>query len=160
MGRRAELLAERIEKGAAELAAWAKGLNDKDWTAVVPKDGRSVGVTVHHVASMYPIEMDVVGKVAGGGTVMDVTWDVVADINAKHAREHRACTKQEALELLAKNSKAAADGVRKLTDEQLDRAAPFSLSYGAPVTTQFVIEDHPMRHPWHHLHRMKAALKK
>jgi len=159
MGRRAEQLAERIEKGAAELAAWAKGLSDKEWTTVVPKDGRSVGVTVHHVAFMYPIEMDVISKVAGGGTVMDVTWDVVADINAKHARENRTCTKQEALELLAKNSKAAADGIRKLTDEQLDRSAPFSLSYGAPVTTQFVIEDHPLRHPWHHLHRMKAALK-
>jgi hypothetical protein len=109
---------------------------------------------------MYPIEMDVVSKVAGGGTVMDVTWDAVAQINAKHARDNRACSKAEALELLQKNSRAAADGVRKLTDEQLDRCAPFSLSYGAPVTAQFVIEDHPLRHPWHHLARMKAALEK
>jgi len=159
MGRRAEELANRIEQGAAELAAWAKGLTDQQWKVPVPKDGRTVGVTVHHVASMYPIEMDVVSKVASGGTVMDVTWDAVAGINAKHAREHRACSKQEALELLAKNSKAAADAVRKLSDADLDRAAPFSLSYGAPVTAQFVIEDHPLRHPWHHLFRMKNALK-
>jgi hypothetical protein len=160
MGRRADMLAERIEKGAAELAAWAEGLSDAQWKAVVPGDGRTVGVTVHHVASMYPIEMGVVTKVAGGTPVMDVTWEVVAQINAGHAKEHGGCTKKEAVELLRKNSKAAADGVRKISDSDLDRAAPFSLSFGAPVTTQFVIEDHPLRHPWHHLARMKAALKR
>jgi hypothetical protein len=28
----------------------------------------------------------------------------------------------------------------------LDRAASFSLSFGAPMTSQFVIEDHVLRH--------------
>jgi hypothetical protein len=158
MGRRSESLAARIEEGATALADFAKKLTDAQWKTVVPKDGRTVGVTVHHVASMYPIEMGVVSSVAGGKAVTDVTWDVVADINATHAKENANVSKQAALDLLAKNSKAAADDVRKLTDEQLDRVLPFSLSYGAPVTTQFVIEDHPMRHPWHHLFRVKKAL--
>ena len=158
MGRRSDLLADRIEEGAATLTAFAKDLSDAQWRTAVPKDGRTVGVTVHHVASMYPIEMDVVLAVAQGGAVTDVTWDAVAQINAGHASEHAACTKAEALALLQQNSRAAAHAVRALTDEQLDRAAPFSLSYGAPVTTQFIIEDHPLRHPWHHLFRMKKAL--
>ena len=158
MSRRSEALAARIEEGAAALAAFAKALTDTQWKAVVPHDGRTVGVVVHHVASMYPIEMEVVNSVAGGTAVAAVTWEAVADINAKHATDHARATKQDALDLLAKNSKAAADGVRKLSDEQLDRALPFSLSYGAPVTTQFVIEDHPLRHPWHHLFRIKRAL--
>ena len=160
MSRRSDLLADRIEEGAATLAAFAKDLSDEQWRATVPKDGRTVGVTVHHVASIYPIEMDVVQAVAQGGAVTDVTWDVVAQINAGHASEHAACTKDEAIALLQKNSRAAAQAVRALTDEQLDRAAPFSLSYGAPMTTQFIIEDHPLRHPWHHLYRMKAALSR
>ena len=46
------------------------------------------------------------------------------------------------------------------TDEQLDTAAPFSLSYGAPMTAQFVIEDHALRHSWHHLARIRAVLGK
>lgn len=158
MGRRSESLAARIEEGAAALADFAKKLTDAQWKTVVPRDGRTVGVTIHHVASMYPIEMGVVSSVAGGKAVTDVTWDVVADINAKHAKENAGATKQAALDLLAKNSKAAADDVRKLTDAQLDVVLPFSLSYGAPVTTQFVIEDHPMRHPWHHLFRIRKAL--
>ena len=43
------------------------------------------------------------------------------------------------------------------TDEQLDQAAPFSLSFGAPVTAQFVIEDHALRHSWHHLAKIRAG---
>jgi hypothetical protein len=89
-----------------------------------------------------------------------VTWDVVADINAKHAAENANITKSEAIELLRKNSSDAADAVRTLTDDELDTAAPFSLSYGAPVTTQFVIEDHPLRHAWHHLARIREALNR
>jgi hypothetical protein len=82
----------------------------------------------------------------------------VAQINAAHAREHANVGKKEALDLLQKNSREAAAGVRKMSDEQLDRSAPFSLSFGAPMTAQFVIEDHPLRHAWHHLARIKAAL--
>ena len=69
-------------------------------------------------------------------------------------------TKAEALELLNKNSRAAAEAVRTFSDEQLDRAAPFSLSYGAPMTAQFVLEDHAVRHSWHHLAKIRAALKR
>ena len=52
----------------------------------------------------------------------------------------------------------AAAAVREFTDDELDRATPFSLSYGAPVTAQFVIEDHALQHSWHHLARIRSAL--
>ena len=88
MSRRAELLADRIEQGAAGLAAFAEGISEAEWhTPVSVTDRRSVGVIVHHVASMYPIEIDVAKAVAGGNAVTDVTWDVVAEINAKHAQD-------------------------------------------------------------------------
>ena len=159
VGRRAALLADRIEEGAAGLAAFAEGLSDAEWhTPVSRTDHRPVGVTVHHVASMYPIEVDVARAIASGKAVTDVTWEVVAELNAKHAHEHAGVTKAVALELLRRNSREAAAAVRAFTDEELDRAAPFSLSYGAPVTTQFVIEDHALRHSWHHLARIRTAL--
>jgi hypothetical protein len=59
---------------------------------------------------------------------------------------------------MLRSSRDAANAVRAFTDEELDRAAPFSLSFGAPVTAQFVIEDHALRHSWHHLARIRAAL--
>ena len=159
VGRRAELLADRIEEGAAVLAAFAEALSEEEWrTPVSATDGRSAGVIVHHVASMYPIEIDVARALASGKAVTDVTWDVVAELNAKHAHENVKVTKAAALELLRRNSHEAAEAVRAFTNEELDRAAPFSLSFGAPVTTQFVIEDHALRHSWHHLARIRTTL--
>ncbi len=161
MNRRAESLANRIEEGAANLAAFAEGLSEAEWNVAVlegGKAGRSVGVIVHHVASMYPIEIDVARAVAAGKAITDVTWEAVAQINAQHAHEHAGVTKADALELLRRNSREAAAAVRKFTEEDLDRAAPFSLSFGAPMTAQFVIEDHALRHSWHHLARIRKAL--
>jgi hypothetical protein len=152
-------LADRIEEGADLLAAFTETLSDKEWSmAVSATDRRTVGVIVNHVASMYPIEIGAVKAIAAGNAVTDVTWEAIAQINARNAAENTNITKAEALELLRRNSREAATVVRELTDEQLDTAAPFSLSFGAPMTAQFVIEDHPLRHPWHHLARIRAAL--
>ena len=157
--RRAESLAERIEEGAALLADFAEGLSDEEWrTPVSDSDRRPVGVIVHHVASMYPVEIEAARAIASGHTVTDVTWEVVAELNASHANEQTGVTKAAALELLRRNSHQAADAVRAFTDDELDQAAPFSLSFGAPVTAQFVIEDHALRHSWHHLARIRTAL--
>ena len=157
--RRAELLADRIEEGAAVLAAFTEGLSEKEWhTQVSAADRRSVGVIVHHVASVYPIEIDLARTIASGKASTDVTWGFVAELNAKHAQDQAGVTKAAALELLRRNSREAANVVRAFTDEELDRAAPFSLSFGAPVTAQFVIEDHALRHSWHHLARIRTAL--
>lgn len=161
MGRRADALAARIEEGAAGLAAFAEGLSDAEWRTRVPGSGgdsRSVGVVVHHVASVYPLEIHAARAIASGQAVTDVTWEVIAAMNANHAKENAEVTKAEALDLLRRNSREAVTAVRAFTDEELDRAAPFSLSFGAPVTSQFVLEDHAVRHSWHHLARIRAAL--
>ena len=160
MSRRAESLANRIEEGAAGLAAFAEGLSEAEWRTPMSggKDRRSVGVIVHHVASVYPIEVDLARAIATGKAVTDVSWEVVAELNGKHAQDHAGVTKAAALELLRQNSRQAAAAVRAFTDDELDRAAPFSLSFGAPVTAQFVIEDHPVRHSWHHLARIRTTV--
>ena len=156
---RGELLAARIEEGAAGLAAFAEGLSDAEWhTPISAKDRRTVGVIVHHVASMYPIEIDLARAVAEGSSVSEVTREVVAQVNAKHAQDNAQVSKSAALELLLQNSRKAAAAVRDFTDEELDTTASFSLSFGAPMTAQFVIEDHAMRHSWHHLAAIRKVL--
>ena len=157
--RRAALLADRIEQGAAALAGFAAGLSPEQWAMPVSStDRRSVGTVVHHVASVYPIEIQLAQSVGNGTAVTDVTWNAVAQLNAKHAEEQRTPDKFATLELLRGNSREAAAAVRSFTDTQLDSAAPFSLSFGAPVTAQFVIEDHALRHSWHHLAKIKQAI--
>jgi 2-polyprenyl-3-methyl-5-hydroxy-6-metoxy-1,4-benzoquinol methylase len=159
--RRAEVLADRIEEGAERLAEFAGRLNQSEWSTPMMEGGRrgrSAGVIINHVASIYPIEVSVAQAVAAGKSVTDVTWEVVAEINARHAAENANAGQAETIELLRKNSKEAADSVRSLSDDELDRAAPFSLSLGAPMTAQFVLEDHAVRHSWHHLARLRKAL--
>jgi len=160
MGARAEALADRIELGAHTLASFAEGLTDAEWRTVVPPDGRQAGVVVHHVASMYPVELDLAKVVASGKAITGLTWAAVAEINAKHAQAHAAVGKQETLALLRQNARAAAEAVRAFTDQELDRAAPQSLEADAPLTAQFFIEHHPVRHSFHHLARIRAALQR
>jgi len=53
----------------------------------------------------------------------------------------------------------AAAAIRALTDEQLATAMPVSLYGDAPLTCQFVLEDHAVRHSYHHLSRIRKALR-
>jgi hypothetical protein len=159
MTQRTSALAERLEEGARALATFASALTDAEWQTRVPKDGRKIGVIVHHVASVYPLEIQLAQTLAGGKPVTGVTWDAVHEMNAAHAKEHDAVTKETALELLRRNSTAAAAAIRALRDEELDRSAPVSLNSDAPLTCQFMLEDHAVRHSYHHLARMRAALK-
>jgi hypothetical protein len=117
-------------------------------------------VIVHHVASVYPIEVQLAQAIGSGKSMSDVTWDVVKKMNSDHAAANGGASRSDALNLLRKNSSEAANAVRAFTDEQLDTAAPFGLSFDAPVTAQFVIEDHALRHSWHHLARIKETLGK
>jgi len=158
--RRAEALAERLEQGASALGAFASGLTDAEWQTCMPKDGRRVGVIVHHVASVYPIEIQLAQTLAAGKPITGVTMDSIHEMNAGHASDHDEVTKEAAVELLRRNSTAAAVAIRALSDEELDNAAPTSLYSDAPVTCQFMLEDHAVRHSYHHLARIRTALKR
>jgi hypothetical protein len=159
MSQRTNALADRLEQGARALATFASALTDAEWHTRVPQDGRKVGVVVHHVATMYPLEIQLAQLLGAGKPVAGVTWDVVHEMNAAHAREYDAVAKEAALDLLRCNSAAAAAAIRALGDEELDRAAPVSLNSDAPLTCQFMLEDHAVRHSYHHLDRIRAVLK-
>ena len=49
MNTRSHALAARLEQGANALASFAAALTDPQWQTRTPKDGRKVGVIVHHV---------------------------------------------------------------------------------------------------------------
>lgn len=158
MSQRNEALADRLEQGARALITFAGALTDAEWQTRLPKDGRKIGVVVHHVASMYPVEIQLAQTLAAGKPMVGVTPDVVNEINAAHAKEHDAVTKEAALDLLRRNSTAAAAAIRALSDNDLDRAAPVSLNSDAPLTCQFFLEDHAVRHSYHHLAHIRGAL--
>jgi hypothetical protein len=156
--KRANALAERLERGAEALAILAASLTDAEWKTPIPHDGRTIGVVVHHVGTMYPLEIELAQVLASGQPVVGVTMAKVHEINAAHARAHAQVTKSDALLLLQRNSTLAAAAVRALGDEELDRAAPASLYGNAPITCQFMLEDHAVRHSYHHLAKIRETL--
>ena len=159
MSRRAGALAQRVKQGADTLAAFAEQLSDAEWRAVVPPDGRTVGLIIHHVAIAYPGEIEG-AKLLASGTAISITWEWVAQFNAAHAQEHATVGRKETSDLLRRNSEAAVQAVLGFTDEELDSAAPVSLYADAPLTAQFFIEDQAVKHSFHHLARIKTALAK
>jgi len=124
----------------------------------VREDGRKIGVVVHHVGNMYPLEIGLAQKIASGETITGVTWDAVAEINAAHAKEHDGVGRAEALDFVRRNSEAAAIAIRALGPDELARATPNSMYGDAPLTCQFFLEDHAVRHSYHHLAKIRAAL--
>ena len=158
MTRRADALADRLELGANDLADLAATLTETEWQVRLPGDGRTIGVVVHHVATMYPLEIDLALSVADGKAIAGVTWDAVHEINAAHARDNASTTPDEAIALLRLNSERAATTIRGLGDAQLDRATPNSLYSDTPLSCHFFLEDHAVRHSYHHTAAIRRAL--
>ncbi len=158
MSTRTQALAKRVEQGASELLAFVETLSEAEWQAACPGDGRPVGVVVHHVASAYPVEVDLVRQLASGQAIAGVTGEGINQMNAQHAEQHAHASKAETLDLLRHNSALAADAIRALSDEELDRASLVSLNSNAPLTTQFFVEDHPLGHSFHHLAGIRAVI--
>jgi hypothetical protein len=155
----ANALADRLEQGAQALITFANSLTDGEWrTPVSIRDSRTIGVIVHHVASVYPIEIQLAQNVANGQAITGVTSRDIDTMNAKHSSDHAGVSKAETLEFLRRNSTEAAAAIRALSDEQLRQAAPVSLYEDAPLTSQFVLEDHAVRHSYHHLFLIRRAL--
>jgi len=132
MNNRSEALAARLEAGATALAAVGSAISDTEWQTPVPRDGRKIGVVVHYVASVYPIEIHLAQELAAGRPITAVTSDAVHTMNHGHSKENDGVTKEAALALLAANSATAAAAIRALGDAELDSAAPVSLNSDAP----------------------------
>lgn len=158
MSKRAEALAARIAEGHRELIVFVESQPEADWHAHSQNDDRGVGVIVHHVASVLPTELDLVKVLASGRPITGVTAEMVDQMNAQHAQESANCERQETLDLLRRNSALVVSAIRELSDAELDRAAPVSLHWDAPLTTQYFIEEHPLSHAYHHLATIRMAM--
>ena len=100
MSKRSFELARRLELGAVALEAFASSLTEFEWQSRVPGDGRKIGVVVHHVATVYPIEIQLAQTLAKGEAVEGLTMDVINKMNADHAKKFDGVTKEETAELL------------------------------------------------------------
>ena len=157
MGTQAAALADRFERTNNELIALIERLTDAQWAAPNEADGWSIGVVAHHLATDHPILAGFVEAVATGRPLPPWTMEMLHQYNARHAAEHRDCTREETLALLRREGAAAAGLVRRLTDEQLDRAAVVPWEGGPAVSARQLIERKLIGHIGEHLGSIRAA---
>jgi hypothetical protein len=119
---RAQALAERLEQERPRAGRSRQRAHRRRVADAAPGDGRKIGVIVHHVASMYPLEINLAQTLAGGEPISGVTWDNVHALNAAHARENDTVTRATALDLLRRRAAAAA-AIRALSDAARPRRA-------------------------------------
>lgn len=155
---RAQILADRVEKAHHQLIMFIQSCSREDWRVLVPQEKRTVGVLAHHVASLLPEEVRILETVASGRPVTGLTTALLDEMNARHAREHADCTRQETLALLEHNSSVAVEAIRGMSDREMDSAAPVSLHWDAPLTAQYIIEEHSLSHTYRHLSAILAVL--
>ena len=156
MSTRAQALATRFEQANADVIRAVEPLSDAQWGAKTAEEGWTVGVVAHHIAQSHQGVAGLAEIVASGKPVPSITWDVIHQGNASHARDHAHCTKAETLALLRDNGAAAAKLVRGLSDQQLDRSASV---IGNTMSAGQVVEHILIGHPQGHLASIKAALK-
>jgi hypothetical protein len=157
MSGKAADLAAQLEAANAAVIEAVESSSDADWQAVTSSEGWSVGVTARHVAISHVPIMGLVEMVATGGEVPPITMDMFHAGNAQHAQEHAACTKAEVLEILRRDGKAAADKLRGISDDQLDRKASMAFAGGAKMSALQLVEMILLGHPAQHLESITAA---
>jgi hypothetical protein len=133
METKGEALAKQLEAKAAEATAVFEKVSAADWKKVTEAEKWTVGVTAHHLAGSHEPLARTVKTIATGQSMPHFTMDMLHQANAKHAREHANCTKEETIALHEMGAAAAAAVLRGLSDDQL--ATSGTLLAGAPPMT-------------------------
>jgi len=112
--------ARSIEDARQRLISFVQQCPDAEWRAApVDGDPRAVGVIADHVAHAYEYLAGWIGDLVAGKPV-DVTAEIVDDLNAGHAGQAGAPTPGEVAVHLSSSGDALIGLVRGLEPAQLD----------------------------------------
>jgi len=151
-------LARGFEQANGELISLLEHCSDEQWRASCQAEGWTVSVTAHHVAGGHEAISNFVQILANGQPLPPITGEMLDRMNAEHAEQYADCGRAETVELLRRNGEAAAETVRRLSDEHLDRSAPMALMGGAPVSARQMVENILIGHVREHTTSIRAAL--
>jgi Mycothiol maleylpyruvate isomerase N-terminal domain len=152
---RAAALADDFGAANAEAVAFARSCGEEAWGRPVPGEGWTVGVVVHHIAEGHGQGERWLGQMARGDGVPDTAEDVDR-ANAAHAVRAAAIGPAETVVLLVDGGARLETLLRALSDEELDRRAPFGPAGGRAFATVDLAAV-PGRHTREHLAHARAA---
>jgi len=155
---RAQALAEQFEQVNAEVIAAVEASDDQDWRRPCREEDWPVGFAAWHIGDSHAAIMGLVSTLADGGPLPSLTAAMLEAINAENLAKHGGSSQQEVLDMLRRNGAAAADAIRQLSDEQLNRTTTLELFGGATMSAQELIEQVLVGHARHHLAGLQAAV--
>ena len=158
MAQRAQGLAEQFVKLNDELIATVERCTDAQWKTLTAGEKWSVGVVAHHVAEGHQGIVDATRMLATGQPLPHLTFEMIHQGNAEHAKQHANTTKEATLKLLRDGGAHAESVVRGLSDEQLDRSGKVVADL-PPMSAQQFIEGILIGHVHEHLGNIKAAIR-
>jgi len=140
MTSRSAQFADRFEAAQDGFIRLIELLDDEQWRWVgknYPQrvnnedERRTVGVIAHHVASSGPFILERIQLMAAGRLLPPV--GDFRELNARHAAENAAVTRDEVLQVLRETKGPIAATVRAIPDDQLDQpretpAGPMSVA--------------------------------
>jgi uncharacterized damage-inducible protein DinB len=153
---RSDALAADFARANGKALAFARSCTDEQWARTVPGEGWTVGVVLHHIAEGHAHGVRWLGEMANGRGVTDTAEEIDQD-NAAHAARAGAVGRNETVALLQTNGVRLEETLRGLSDEDLDRSAPFGPAGGRSFPTGELAAV-PTRHTLEHLsHAMDAV---
>jgi uncharacterized damage-inducible protein DinB len=157
MSATSQALAEQYAQANRALVQTVAGLSARQWQAPCPDEGWTVGATAHHLAMMVPLILDSARTIMAGQEIPADTVALTNQVNALHAVEHAACTREETIALLEQNGELAVAFVRGLSDADLERKAPLAFFGGQEWTTRQWLENILIGHIGMHRPSIQAA---
>jgi hypothetical protein len=157
MSETAARLAEAFEQANNETIALVEGCTDAQWQTPCPKEGRSTGVVLHHVAGAHRAITRWIQLIAAGEPVTPISEETIDQWNERHLERHATCTRAETADLLRRNGEAAANLVRGLDDTQLACSATLFASRPA-MSAADLIEQRLIGHMRDHMASVRRAI--
>ncbi len=156
---RSRALADDFAAANAEVVTFACSCDEHAWVLTVPGEEWAVGVVVHHIAEGHANGLRWLEAMARGDGVSD-TAEGIDEANAQHARRAGDVTQAETVALLEENGRRLEALLRSLSDEELDRVAPFGPAGGQALPTgalAAVAARHAREHMTHAEEAVRAA---
>jgi hypothetical protein len=134
---RAEALASDLETAYAAFADYAEGLSPEQWRTIAVNhpeiragedEKRPVGVVAHHLGETVPMFVERAFMLAHGDPVEPFRPPEMDAANRRHAAVNPAPDQAETLAMLRDNVQRAAELIRSLSDEELERPGQGPLS--------------------------------
>ena len=153
---RAAALAGDFGAANADALEFARSCTEGEWALTVPGEGWTVGVVLHHIAEGHVHFARWLDDMARGDGVVETAEDVDR-ANAAHAVRAQAVSLVETVALLDANGDLLGEALRRLSDAELDRTAPFGPAGGRLLLTGELAAV-PARHTREHLAHALVAV--